>query len=143
MYNKHIRKIVNYIPIALLAFTLIMYFSVSSKAYNNIDDTWSVYSLYEDDEDVSDTFGEKHTDSSVMLNIISCSGAMDFRVVGALEKYPGAYADCSQGRTYRATEYNAPIIFNMYNTVYEWNYTYAGILATSTKDELRDRKSVV
>lgn len=135
---KKKKKVWNYIPVALLFFSIIFYASTTSKA-EKINSIWSTYSLYEDDEDVSSELGRKYEQNEVFLQINNCVGGMDFRVVGGLNKNPAyGYSDCSNNRVYRAYTSDRAQTFLMDNTVIQWNYTYAGILATSVSDDLSE-----
>lgn len=138
-YCKKKKKVWNYIPIALLFFSIVFYASTTSKAADDM--VWSTYSLYEDDEDVSDVFLRKYEQNEVYLQINYCVGGMDFRVVGGLNPNPAyGYSDCSNNRVYRAYTSNRAQTFEMDNTVIQWNYTYAGILATSVSDDLSESR---
>lgn len=131
---KIVRKIKTGVTFMLLGVVFLFSCMTVTKAQTVYDD-WNTYGYYGDTEDVSQ-FGAKSTDSYVWLNIRNSSGTMDFKVVGALRYNPTTdYADCSQGRTYRAYAANYDQTFEMYNMVNEWNYTYAGVLGMAVDDE--------
>lgn len=132
MGNKIIKVIKNAVSIVLLGAIFINVTTIMSRA-EDLGDTWYVCAMDEVDESLS-KFKEKSIAGDLRLYLIACDGIMRVRAVGALRSDPTFdYADCSIGRTETVSHYGQKL-YTLGNTIVEWNYTYAGVLATSVVD---------